>query len=127
MDNLIEHIARHADIDTRRAMGVGPRKLVIPDLDLPCNSKTYFEFNQGISRFIKLRNAHMYVCRNEIAWVFGTDDFMTSRSYTFRRDDGLVSFYALLIMKHSCHPDLNEDGSFKRAQDMVRWVPSTVR
>jgi len=66
--NLIERIARHADIDTRRAM------------------------------------------------VFGTRDFMTSRSYLFRRDDGLVSLYALLKMEHSRHPDFNEDGSFKRAQ-----------
>jgi hypothetical protein len=58
----------------------------------------------------------MYVCRNEIVCVFGTDDFMTSRSYTFRRDDGLVSFYALLRTEHSRHPDLNEDGTFKRSR-----------
>jgi hypothetical protein len=36
--NLIERIARHADIDTRRAMGFPPRRLVAPDLHLkfPC-------------------------------------------------------------------------------------------
>jgi hypothetical protein len=116
MQNIIERVAGHADIDTRRAMGFLPRRLVPPDLILGCNSETYCEFNQGISRFIKLRNAHMYLCRNEIAWVFGTDDFMTSRSYTFRRDDGLVSFYALLKTERSRHPDLNEDGSFKRVK-----------
>jgi len=115
MENLIERIARHADIDARRAMGFGPRRLVAPDLDLPCRSQEYVEFNQGVSRFIKLRNAQMYVCPNEISWVFGTDNFMTSRSYSFSRDDGRVSFYALLVMKHSIHPDFNEDGSFKRA------------
>ena len=118
MENLIERIARHADIDTRRAMGFGPRRLVLPDLDLPCASQEYVEFNQGVSRFIKLRNAQMYVCQNEISWVFGTADFMTSRSYSFNRDDGRVSLYALLVMNHSLHPDLNEDGSFKRAQMM---------
>jgi hypothetical protein len=111
--NIIERIAHFADIDTRRAMGFGPRKLVLPDLNLPCNSLTYVEFNQGVSRFIKLTNAQVYVCRGEIAWVFGTADFKTSRSYSFRRDDGLVSFYALLKMEHSRHPDFNEDGSFK--------------
>jgi len=111
--DLIERIAHFADIDSRRAMGFKPRRLVLPDLNLPCNSETYCEFNQGISRFIKLRNAQLYVCRNEIAWVFGTNDFMTSRSYTFHRDDGRVSFYALLKNEHSIHPDLNEDGSFK--------------
>ena len=113
--DIIECIAHFADIDSRRALGFLPRKIVLPELDLPCNSETYIEFNEGVSRFIKLRNAHLYVGQLEIAWVFGTNDFKTSRSYSFRRDDGLVSFYALLIMKHSRHPDFNEDGSFKRA------------
>ncbi len=119
MKNIIERIARHADIDTRRAMGFGPRRLVAPDLDLPCRSQEYVEFNEGVSRFIKLRNAQMYVCQNEISWVFGTDNFMTSRSYSYRRD-GRVSSYALLVMNHSWHPDFNEDGSFKRAQLTLR-------
>ena len=119
--SVIERIARHADIDTRRAMGFLPRRLIPPDLNLPCNSETYIEFNQGVSRFIKLRNAHLYVCRNEIVWVVGTDDFMTNRTYSFRRDDGFVSFYALLKTELSRHPDLNEDGSFRR--DRARWTP----
>ena len=113
MQNIIERIAHYADIDTRRAMGFGPRRLVMPDLNLPCNSVTYVEFTQGVSRFIKLNNAQLYLCRNEIAWVFGTDDFKTSRSYTFRRDDGLVSFYALLKTERSRHPDFNEDGTLR--------------
>jgi hypothetical protein len=113
MQNLIERIAHFADIDTRRAMGFPPRKIIPPDLNLPCNSETYVEFNQGVSRFIKLRNAQLYVCRNEIAWVFGTNDFMTSRSYSFRRADGFVSFYALLKTELSRHPDLNEDGTLR--------------
>lgn len=114
MQNVIERIAHFADIDTRRAMGFRPRRLVAPDLDLPCRSQEYVEFNEGVSRFIKLRNAQMYVFQNEISWVFGTDDFMTSRSYSYRRD-GRVTRYALLVMNHSLHPDFNEDGSLKRS------------
>ena len=115
MENIVECIARHADIDTRRAMGFLPRRLVLPDLNLPMALEEYTEFNQGRTRRFKLRNAELYVGRLEIAWVFGTRDFMSSRSYSFRRDDGLVSLYALLKMEHSRHPDFNEDGSFKRS------------
>ena len=111
--DLIERIAHFADIDSRRALGFLPRRLVLPDLDLHV-----VEFNQGGSRFIKLRNAHLYVCPDETSWQIGTNDFKTSRSYSFRRADGLVSFYALLIMKHSIHPDLNDDGSFKRSRPL---------
>jgi hypothetical protein len=117
MLNLVERVARFADIDTRRALGFSPRRLIAPDLDLPFASEQYVEFNEGVSRFIKLRNAQMYVCQNEISWVFGTADFMTSRSYSYRRD-GRVSLYALLVMKHSFHPDFNDDGSFKRARSI---------
>ena len=116
--DLIERIAHFADIDSRRALGFLPRRLVLPDLDLHVVSKEYVEINQGVSRFIKLRNAHLYVCPDENSWQFGTNDFMTNRSYSFRRADGLVSFYALLIMKHSRHPDFNEDGSFKRSRPL---------
>jgi len=104
--DLIERIAHFTDIDSRRALGFLPRRLVLPDLDLPFQREEY----KGVSRLIKLRNAHLYVCQDETAWQFGTNDFMTSRTYSFRRDDGLVSFYALLKMEHSRHPDFNEDG-----------------
>ena len=114
--DLVERIAHFADIDSRRALGFLPRKIIPPDLDLPMSLEEYTELNQGRTRRFKLRNAELYVGRLEIAWVFGTNDFKTSRSYSFRRDDGLVSFYALLIMKHSRHPDFNEDGSFKRSR-----------
>ena len=97
-------------------MGFPPRRLVLPELDLPINSEDYTEFNQGRCRYIRLNNARVYVGPDEISWLFGTDDFKTSRSYSFRRDDGRVTFYALLVMNHSWHPDFNEDGSFKRAE-----------
>ena len=124
MSSVIERIARHADIDTRRAMGFLPRRLGATNLNLLVESREYIEFNQGISRFIKLRDANVYVCPNEIWWVFGTDDFKSSRSYSFQWD-GRTSFYAMLIMKHAWHPDFNEDGSFKR--DRARWTPSSPR
>lgn len=117
--DLIARIAHFADIDSRRALGFLPRRLILPDLNLHVVSKEYIEFNQGVSRFIKLRNANVYVCPNEIWWVFGTNDFMTSRSYSFRRADGLLSFYALLKMEHSRHPDFNEDGS-RRTKNVSR-------
>ena len=116
--DLIERISHFADIDSRRALGFLPRKIIPPDLDLPMSLEEYTELNQGRTRRFKLRNAELYVGRLEIAWVFGTNDFMTSRSYSFRRDDGLVSFYALLKMDHSRHPDFNEDGSFKRSRPL---------
>jgi len=118
--DLIEHIAHFADIDSRRALGFLPRRVVLPDLDLlPMETREYIEFDQGISRFIKLRDAKLYVCPNETTWAFGTNDFMTSRSYSFRRADGLLSFYALLKMEHSRHPDFNEDGS-RRTKNVSR-------
>jgi hypothetical protein len=116
MDNIIERIAHHADIDTRRAMGFKPRRLDITDLYLPFIIEEYTEFHrEGRARFIKgLRNAKLYLCPDidEVSWIFGTDDFKTSRIYSFR-NDGRVSIYALLIMEHSWHPDFNEDGSLK--------------
>jgi hypothetical protein len=116
--DLLERIAHFADIESRRALGFLPRRLVMPDMVLPCISKEYVEYNQGVCRFIKLRNAHLYIGPLDISWVFGTSDFMSSRSYSFRRADGLVSFYALLKMEHSRHPDFNEDGTFNRLRPL---------
>jgi hypothetical protein len=117
MDNIIERIAHYADIDTRRAMGFKPRRLDLEDeLDLPFKIETYTEFHrEGRARFINgLTNAKLYLCPDidEVSWFFGTDDFMTSRSYSFR-NDGRVSIYALSKSEHSWHPDFNEDGSLK--------------
>ena len=115
-NNVIERVAYFADIDTRRAMGFGPRKIVLPVLNLPFEIKDYYEFlREGHARFIKLRNAQLYVCPepDEISWVFGTDEFRESRTYSFRRADGFVSFYALLKTEFSRHPDINENGTLR--------------
>lgn len=111
--DILERIAHFADIDSRRALGFLPRRLVVPDLILPWSSE-YVEYNQGISLWIKFQNATLYMCPNVISWQFGTKDFMTSRTYSFQRDDALVSSYASLKTEHSRHPDFNEDGTFKR-------------
>lgn len=105
---FIEHIARHADIDTRRAMGFPPRKLVLPDLNLDLSSRDYIDYEDDVSRFVKVRGARLYISSNVMTWCFG--DPLTCRTYSFRRD-GRISYYALLVMKHSQHPDLNEDGT----------------
>lgn len=118
MQNIIERIARFADIDTRRAMGFPPRRLPPSDLNIPMMFEDYTEFNQGRTRYYRLRNAELHVGLCEIAWVFGTDDFMLSRSYYFRRDDARVSFYSRLKFEHELHPDFNKDGSFKRSRPL---------
>lgn len=114
--DIIERIAHFADIDTRRAMGVGPRRLVLPDLDIIRVSNPFFEFNNWRSRFIELRNARLYIGQVETSWQFGTNDFMMTRSYSFCQADGRVTVYELLKKEHSRHPDFNEDGSFKRSR-----------
>jgi len=113
MDNVIERIAHFADIDTRRAMGFGPRKLIAPDLNLPRDLEQYTEFNQDVCRYIELRNARLCIGPLDISWMFGTDNFMKSRCYSFSRNDGRVTLYFLGGMNHSIHPDFNEDGSLK--------------
>ena len=132
MDSLIERVARFADIDTRRAMGFLPRRLVLPDLNLPIYSDDYYskgytDFTEGNRRYIrfvnkhvdKLSYTHMDVTPDEIGWLFGGDDYETSRSSSFRRYDGLVSFATELTgMNRSRHPDFNDDGTLKSWQSL---------
>ena len=46
--DCLEHIAHFADIDTRRAMGFPPRKLVVPELNIRIPDK---KFNTTSSPF----------------------------------------------------------------------------
>lgn len=71
MDNIIERIADHADIDTRRAMGFGPRKLVVPNLNIkfPKNCNTcpiYMRFSDDVELYIYPTKC----CAYEISWYF---------------------------------------------------------
>jgi hypothetical protein len=43
MENFIEKVALYADIDTRRALGFAPKKLVIPDLKLKLSDREEME------------------------------------------------------------------------------------
>jgi hypothetical protein len=108
MDHLIERIAHHADIDTRRAMGFKPRRLVLPELDLKMNQDGSIIFN----------TSQIYIGPGQIEWIFGLDDFRTCRIYQFSRNDGRVTFYSRRRHRfiHTWHPNLNRDGSFKRAR-----------
>ena len=40
MENILFRVANHADIDTRRAMGFKPRKMVLPNLHIKFNFLT---------------------------------------------------------------------------------------
>jgi hypothetical protein len=113
MQNVIERIAGHADIDTRRAMGFGPRKIVLPDLNLPFKIEESGTTNW--CKYIELPNAVLYIySRNtQIVWVFGSH-----RRYYALNGDGLVTRRnsGQEHFDYSRHPDINDDGSLKRSR-----------
>jgi hypothetical protein len=132
MENFIELIARHADIDTRRAMGFGdidkrlalgfpPRKLVLPKLNLPFKIE---ESNvPNWCKCIDLPNdaiLYMFPRNTQIAWVFGSRIYMGARYYGLNRDDGLVirRNSGQKDFEYSRHPDFNEDGTLKNWQSL---------
>lgn len=105
MQNVVERIARHADIDTRRAMGFLPRKLVIPDLNLP------FEFDhsaQLCTTIILRGDVALYVYHScfTTGWRFDT------RYYGLYRN-GKVGICIDYEWEISRHPDFNEDGTLR--------------
>ena len=121
MDNIIERVARHADIDTRRAMGFPPRKLP------PC----HFDFpeRQDLGGYVSIRLSldssiirHYHDGRfDSYVWVFGRRlDPFDHRCYAMDCM-GRISIYN----KHNCHeseslhhPDFNEDGTLKTWQSL---------
>lgn len=112
MQNVIERIARHADTDTRCAMGFDidtrvklrfpPRKLPLPHLNL------HFQYDRRIINRIKLTNAYVYNCRRRFAfaWVFN------EKSHYILYKCGKVSVY-IDKWEHHRHPDINEDGTLR--------------
>ena len=71
MENLIERIARHADIDTRRAMGLKPRKLFISEFTLgnPIPIRVGF---RPATKIILNQNASIVATVNgTVEWKFG--------------------------------------------------------
>lgn len=103
MKSFIERVAHFADVDTRRALGFEPRKVVAPDLNLPLCYTRYY----SLSRVFDLQNARLIIREGEILWQFG------NRFYLFRRHDGLIHEYNSRVTRY-WHPDFNKDGTFKR-------------
>ena len=116
MENLIERIAHHADIDARRALGFGPRRLPPSDLNIKLNFVPH-----GFSRKIYLGGVISLTVHPSgvISWVFGGPRLTTITEWSFTRE-GRLRVWTLCKYEDSLHPDFNEDGSFKRAQGMVR-------
>ena len=119
MENIIEHIGRHADIDTRRALGLEPRKLPPSNLMI----------KRGITRLIsgrvctevKLSPNKAVVAGKDgkIWWVFGRT-FNGARIYSFQLNGRVGHRLPHTPIKpgHSWHPDFNEDGTLKKWQTL---------
>jgi len=115
MDNLIHHVGAYADIDTRRVLGLPPRKLPPSNLPLRTDFIGYMELVNGLAKKMRFDNAQLFVTLDDITWIFGANDIPTTRMYCFRRK-GYVCLYSLMKFEHTVHPDFNADGSFKRAE-----------
>ena len=70
MQNIIERIAHHADIDTRRAMDLKPRKL--PPSEIQINrGKTWWYIGKPLIEVAFKDSCFMLVSEETIYWVFG--------------------------------------------------------
>jgi hypothetical protein len=109
--DIIECIAHFADIDSRRALGFTPRRLVLPVLNLKLDFLPH-----GIGRKIQLGDAVSLTLhpRGSTSWVFGGPRLTTVVEYFFNSDRAL-RVWTLYTCEVSRHPDFNEDGSFKRS------------
>ena len=117
MDNIIERIARHADIDTRRAMGVGPRKLPPHYFDFPYREDLAGYVTVRFSRDIRLIRYYNEGQFDSYIWVFG--HLSAPRVYGMDCTGG-ISIHNWFGQQDSWHPDFNADGSFKRARATTR-------
>ena len=136
-NDLIERIAGFADIDTRRAMGFDPRRLIIPDIQLRLPfvrealpfSRTYgppkpiSQQNLSTGRYLYVVNfdsgieLHIHPVVMAEYWYFHEKpgDFQYKTEYSFMYDSKDVTVCTSRMWKHDTHPDFNEDGSFKRS------------
>ena len=110
MQNVIERIAHHADIDTRRSMGFLPRKLPPPHLNLPFE----FEYAGKTHTAIRFHNAALYVYHpcESTAWVFDTSDTYRYCSLYMRHGKIVISTRGR-EWENSHHTDINEDGALR--------------
>jgi len=110
---IFERIALHADIDTRRALGFAPRKLVIPCLNIriPEEHKLGYlfrvEFDSGTLIFWPYKDLFY-----ETKWTINGNTvsslFIKNGSIEISRN-----FWKANSERYT-HPDFHEDGSFKR-------------
>ena len=122
MDNVIERIAHFADIDTRRAMGFGPRKLPPCHFDFPeiedLAGYIRVKFNQDVRL---TRHYHSEFQFDSYAWVFGRSMHPSEhRVYAMNRI-GSIGVSTGYDCQESWHPDMNRDGSFKRVRPKLNY------
>jgi len=74
MDNLIEHIARYADIDTRRAMGLLPSRLPPSDLTIRLGTAYSPFYTTPFTRVNINENCNVIATEcGEVSWRFGPE------------------------------------------------------
>lgn len=99
---MFERVALFADIDTRRAMGLGPRKLPRSNFSLPFHEPEFVETGLGFARRVVLDERTQLYVGEETTWVFGTGH--ARRTYCFERN-GRVTLYRPNEVVFSVHPD----------------------
>jgi hypothetical protein len=100
--DLLERIARFADIDTRRAMGFKPGKLPRIDLKFPLIEQESPRLS--VVRIGPMTNLFLQDCRYMWMFVYGKGVLMDYETRKIHIDD----------QPPYTHPDFHEDGSFKR-------------
>ena len=117
MENLTERIARHADIDTRRAMGILPRKLQPYHFDFPEREDLAGYVTVQFSCEKCLIWHYLEDQPVSYLWIFGYNlNILNHRVYAMDYMGGISIRSESLEIQKSHHPDFNEDGSFKRAR-----------
>jgi hypothetical protein len=101
MQNVIERIARHADIDTRHAMGFGPRKMPPSELTIPRGSIFRYRRYTGVE--FPGKGVSMQAYATGTRWMFTK----IGEQYTYQ-------FEYDRITGKSYIPELKEDGTFSK-------------
>jgi hypothetical protein len=97
MENLIERVAHFADIDTRRALGFGPRKLFISEFTLGNPIAISVGFRPA-TKIILNQNASIVATVNgTVEWKFGTVSYMYYRDGRPARITNLGDFCLRLL------------------------------
>ena len=115
MLGIIERIAHFADIDTRRAMGFQPRRLIVPSF----NIRIPKEYRSGHVFVVNFDSGIELICWPYKHLFYGTKWIInkntTSSLFT---ENGFIEIsrnHWKVDSETYTHPDFNEDGSFKRA------------